>query len=236
MKEFICLMYHGIGDELDKFSVTKESFILQLEWIVSKGYRICDIKSVAGFRDLKFCVFTFDDGRLSDHWVAERLAEIGATADFFLVRNFIHKDSTRFLNESLVRKVSDLGHSIGVHGKSHSWWTSIDPKKLVKELTDTKHYLEDLTGRAVVGCSAPGGKINSSVVRILEEANIFSFIRNSKPFSNPINHGFEINGLAIDKYTNLPSFDQKLSGNKLHLQRLLIAYHGKKIVKDLFNK
>lgn len=236
MKEFTVLMYHGIGGKKDKFNLSLENFNVQLDWVVSNGYAITDILSVSKVKQEKFCVFTFDDGHMSDLWVAEKLADLGFKADFFLVQDFLQKDPKRFLTRSQVKRIAELGHAIGVHGKSHTWWTSMEPKKLIKDLSEAKHCFEDLIGRKVEGCSAPGGKINPETVSAIQESKLFKFIRNSKPKSNPINHDIIINSVAIDQFDDLKSFHKKLAGDKIFMKKLLFQYHSKKIFKDLFNK
>ena len=205
-------MYHGVGGKKNKFNLPQENFNAQLDWVVSNGYLITDIINVSKVLDRKFCVFTFDDGHLSDLWIAEKLAELGYKADFFLVQNFLHKDAKRYLTPPQVKRIAELGHSIGVHGKSHAWWTSLTPKKLVEDLSEAKHFFEDLTGKEVQGCSAPGGKINAETMKVIQESRLFNFIRNSKPKRNPINHGPVINSIAIDQSDDLKSFQKKLEG------------------------
>lgn len=236
INSYSALMYHGIDTDKGKFTVSQENFLHQLAYIQTMGYEVTSFQHIRKKYEGRYCVYTFDDGLLSDLWAAEILAESGSKADFFLVKEFLHKDKNRYLVPAMVKRISELGHSIGVHGKSHTWWTDIAPKKLLSELGDTKSYLEDITGNMVTGCSAPGGKINESVAKHIEDSGLFNFIRNSKPVQNSFKHVFVVGSMAIERDCQIKSLHKKITGDPLHLTGLNLAYEVKNIIKSIFKK
>ena len=135
----------------------------------------------------------------------------------------MNKDAKGYLTPPQVKRIAQLGHSIGVHGKSHVWWTSMEQKKLIEDLREAKHSFEDLIGREVWGCSAPGGKINAETIKVIKESNLFKFIRNSKPMLNSIDHDTVINRVAVDQFDDLKSFQKKLEGDKFFMKKWLFS-------------
>ena len=56
---------------------------------------------------------------------------------------------------SLVRRIADGGHEIGLHGYEHRVLTSSDPRTFASSSRDARNRLADLTGQEVHGFRAP---------------------------------------------------------------------------------
>jgi polysaccharide deacetylase family protein (PEP-CTERM system associated) len=77
------------------------------------------------------------------------LDETGTKATFFMLGYVAER------HPELVRRVEAEGHEIGTHGFSHSLIYKQAPELFQQELTRAIKYLEDLTGRKVLGHRAP---------------------------------------------------------------------------------
>lgn len=62
----------------------------------------------------------------------------------------------------LIKKVSALGHEIGVHGYKHDQVFRLTPQKLKEDLSKAKVLLSDISGQEVKGYRAPAFSINSN--------------------------------------------------------------------------
>ena len=60
---------------------------------------------------------------------------------------------------ALVKRIAAAGHEIAAHGWWHRKVTQLAPEELRRELRDTKHLLEDLSGSEVKGFRAPSFSI-----------------------------------------------------------------------------
>ena len=60
--------------------------------------------------------------------------------------------------------------SIGSHTTSHPYLTQISPQEKKKEISDSKAYLEKLTGKPVTALAYPYGDYDASVIAVLKEA------------------------------------------------------------------
>jgi len=234
MEKCIALMYHQIGDIPDKYNILVENFITQLNFVNASGFQISSIENAVRYP--KVCIYTFDDGFKSDLFAAEKIAEQGGSATFFLVKKFLTKNPQKYLNANDVKIISDMGHNIGVHGATHQWWTSMPEDKLLADLSGAKNYFEDLIGKPVLSCSAPGGKVNNRLINSIKATGMFSFLRNSEPKPVYDKQDFLIPGFAVDSKMDVKTIKKILAMDPLYLNYELMAYRLKKIIKDFAGK
>jgi len=62
----------------------------------------------------------------------------------------------------LVKEISNGGHELGVHGYNHLQFFRMTPAEALKELTDAKKLLEDISGKKIIGHRAPAFSVNSN--------------------------------------------------------------------------
>ncbi len=70
----------------------------------------------------------------------------------------------------LVRAVAAAGHEVASHGYGHEHVYSLQPSEFRSDVTRSKAYLEDLTGKAVRGYRAPSFSITDWAIPILQDA------------------------------------------------------------------
>lgn len=222
MNTYRCLSYHGFGGNRNKYTLDKKAFVRHLTLIKKNNLSFKSLEEVNAINyDKASVALTFDDGFTSDVWAAEKLMEFGYSATFFLVASNIRGSNRMYMNKAQVKEISDMGHSVGVHGKTHTWWTSKPTAVLLQELNDTKKYLQDLTSSEVVSCSAVGGKLNNKILKALNENQEFKFVRNTIPWFTTIN-AFEVNSTIIIKGDTEHVFLKKATGD-LNCYRYLFA-------------
>lgn len=73
----------------------------------------------------------------------------GSKATFFMLGYVAEK------HPEIVKRIEAEGHEIGTHGFSHTLIYQQEPELFKQELTRAIHYLEDLTGKKVLGHRAP---------------------------------------------------------------------------------
>jgi peptidoglycan/xylan/chitin deacetylase (PgdA/CDA1 family) len=77
---------------------------------------------------------------------------------------------TPHLDTTGLRRLSDLGATIGSHGGSHCDLTSCSPDKLRNELIESRQRLQDITGQPIECISYPFGRCNRRVTEAAGEA------------------------------------------------------------------
>jgi polysaccharide deacetylase family protein (PEP-CTERM system associated) len=70
----------------------------------------------------------------------------------------------------LVRAIASQGHEVASHGYGHEHVYSLHPDELRTDVSRSKKFLEDLTGKSVRGYRAPSFSITDWAIPILQEA------------------------------------------------------------------
>ena len=122
-----------------------------------------------------FALVTFDDGLRDFLGVMDELLGREIRACLYITREYLGGDG--YLRASEVRSISEA-FDIGSHSTSHSKLLGLDERQLTGELEDSRHFLEDLTGKAVVHFAAPFGgpsSFGSAAIRAAAEAGYETF-------------------------------------------------------------
>ena len=224
-------MYHFMGTPcLNKYWIEESEFVKQLALLerLSVQYYIFD-KQIEKANN-PVCLITFDDGHKSNLLAAQLLIEKGLKGVFYVVKDF-SINNPDYLSVDDIKAISDMGHLIGVHGKDHEWWTSKDDLTLIAELKETKNWIEDITGKDVVTCSAPGGVISSKVIQIIkEQIPELKYIRTSRWGINCINEDI-LNSICIYKNTSLEQFKKIVTPNKSYYLKMGAFHFVKELLK-----
>jgi peptidoglycan/xylan/chitin deacetylase (PgdA/CDA1 family) len=131
----------------------------QLELVVRSGVRVADAAvwppQAEPADNAPRLAITFDDGRLSDLKNAERLADKGLTATFFV--SSAHLGKPGYLGVPDVREMLSLGMAFGSHSHEHIRLTELSAPEVSRQLRQSKSILEDCTGLQVDRLAFPGG-------------------------------------------------------------------------------
>lgn len=234
-----CLMYHQITDDdsYGKFRVGVKDFLSQLEVIKDIGLQSIDLLRHEPFLLTNGVLITLDDGHESNLFAAHALAERGLKAVFYILKKKSLSEPG-FLRTADIAEISHLGHSVGVHGVDHKWWTTKSDAQLITELKDCKSWLEDITGSSVITCSAPGGRLTSRVVENIR-MNIpeFRYIRSSVESYNCGDVLRKVlNSVPICKNTTLSEYTKLITLDRWTYARRLTVYRVKEAIKGVLHR
>jgi len=179
-------MYHRMG--LPRLSslvaghyVAPLLFSSQLDYLTVRDWSAVGLESLveksrfgrAAERD-EYAI-TFDDGYLSVYRYAfPALLERRMTATVYVVSGAIDgtnewdrragDQSEPMMTRAQVREMAERGFEIGSHTLTHPHLTGLTEAELTRELTDSKHQLEDVIGREVVSFAYPYGDYDDRVM------------------------------------------------------------------------
>jgi peptidoglycan/xylan/chitin deacetylase (PgdA/CDA1 family) len=180
-------MYHDLGESLrDSYTLPWPAFLGQLERLrcegfVAEGFGGLEARLNGEDWPERYAVVTFDDGYRAFLRAAECLAERRMRATFFLTRDYCrHREG--FLREPEIRELAGLAE-LGTHGLRHEPVTRLSLARARAALADSKHWLEDLTGREVRYMSVPGGYWNRACQRLAREVG-YTLVGNSVQWWN----------------------------------------------------
>lgn len=222
----VWLMYHQTpkAGDLGKFAVRMDRFKEQMRFIAE--HHLSDRVTI-----------TFDDGHKSNYDAAEFMESLGLKGVFYILKDKSLNDSD-YLSADQIKRISDMGHVIGIHGKDHKWWTRKAPAQLIAELNEVKGWIEDVTGKRVEHCSVPGGRFNRKVMETIKSGcSGLSSIRTSiEDYNVGIDGHRLVNAVAMRHDMSDLQFRQILTFRPWCYRQLRTLYWMKEFVKKCLLK
>jgi peptidoglycan/xylan/chitin deacetylase (PgdA/CDA1 family) len=113
-----------------------------------------------------FVTISVDDGHVTDLRTADLLEKYGLQATFYIPA----RNSERpVMNASQIREVSG-SFEIGAHTMNHVPLKSLSDSEAWNEISGSKQWLEDTTGKPAVSFCYPRGKFNRSTPALAKKA------------------------------------------------------------------
>ncbi len=112
---------------------------------------------------------SWDDGHILDLKLAKLLKKYGIKATFYIPpknREILKKD---LLSDDNIKSLSN-DFEIGSHTMTHPRLTDVSKKEALKEIVESKKYLEDLIGKKINLFCYPGGEYNHEIKNLVKKA------------------------------------------------------------------
>lgn len=218
-RSFACLTYHMIGEGHSQYTLNESQLHAQLAYLQAEGYVIDDFETLESRlrskRDIPkdYVVLTVDDGHESSMLAADVLQAHGCRATFFLTRDRCLR-KLHFIREPQIRELRRRGFSLGAHGTTHGKLTFMEQKHCIAELSESKKWLEDVLGEEVRHMAAPGGYINTRVLRLAYSSG-FKLIGTCSERMNSVKTMTlpgTVNRVNIRQYSSLRDFCNAVQG------------------------
>lgn len=182
-------------------------------------------------------VISFDDGYLH---LADQLPDIMARLELrpliFMPADLIGRSNnwdyshrwcpTPHLDEAGLRRLAESNVTIGSHGASHCDLTTCTPRQLKRELEDSRHRLQDITGQSIDYLSYPFGRCHQ---RVTEAAEVAGYRRGyTMSFPQPTDTALTCGRYPVYGFDTLWSIRQKLDhGPAYQVERFKTAAIGR---------
>lgn len=159
-------------------------------------------------------VFTFDDGCETDLlFAAPTLKEAGFGATFYVT--VAHLGRRGYMSEAQLRELSDSGFEVGSHSLTHSYLHDLPDERVRAEVSESKDRLEQLTGRAVLHFSCPGGRWDARVAGEARAAGYTSLVTSRPGVNSPSDDRFRLSRVAVMRGTSEEDFARACRGEGL---------------------
>jgi peptidoglycan/xylan/chitin deacetylase (PgdA/CDA1 family) len=175
--------------------------------------------------------FTFDDGYVSHYEIVRPLLEkYEIPSTFYLTESFL--DQEGFLSQKQVIELRKKGHEIGSHSHSHCNLKSLSSLQVIKELSQSKAFLEGLISSEVVSFAPPFGSFSLHLFPIIKK-----YYRSSRSTISGLNKIKELNPWHIRanivfSHTSLSEIEKLVLEAIKEEKWLVLVYHDIKDRKE----
>jgi len=233
---FTSLMYHGIHStpECDGcfdavYSVTREAFIEQLDYLKANQYQAVTLEQALSGAYSKPVVITFDDGDVSNYSFAfPELKKRGMLAEFYITSDWI--DTQGYMSQAQLLEMHRAGMSIQAHGQTHSYMSDLAPEALEQELKVSKQKVEAITQTRVHTVALPGGRGLKQVLPLYKKLG-YSYIATSVLGHNKRRQ--PICRITMTSNTTITVLANMLSGTGLMYYKAIFIQQGLTLAKRL---
>lgn len=217
---FACLTYHTIGAPTSPYTLSAGQLqdqlaLLQGEAYVTDSFEGLELKLRSGQSlPSRYVVLTVDDGHQSALRVADLLTKHQCQASFFLTRNRC-ASKPGYIRDKDIRELRRRGLSVGTHGTTHRGLTFLPKDQCVAELAESKRWLEDVIGEEVRYMAAPGGFINSRIIKLAYEQGYVLIGTSNEWMNSPQTMALPcaVNRVSVRRHFSLKTFRRIVEGH-----------------------
>lgn len=183
---FPILEYHQITDEQvepegEVYNVPPAEFAAQLDYLQAQGYTTITLQDFMrvvhgkGTLPEKPIVLTFDDGYADNYTTMLPILEAhGMKAVVYVITNEIGRKN--YLTFDQLKDMQRRGIEIGSHTADHLPLTTLDETTRLKQIHESKIFLEWGGLQTIYSFSYPNGDYNADIVEILRQSEYLTAV------------------------------------------------------------
>lgn len=228
----LVLMYHGLHDSDEdaggfdpRYSVLPAAFTTHLAMLRERvGRTVAPGSDGAPERsDGPSVMITFDDGDVTNATVAlPWLQRLRLHAVFFITSGFVGRKG--MVTPGQLRTLAEAGMTIGSHGATHRFLSTLPPAQLAEELEQSRDTLEQIIGRPVPLLALPGGRGGEREITAARQAG-YRAVYGSEPGDNARwRPGRLLQRIPISRTLTPAGFGQILDGGGSAVARLRLRH------------
>ncbi|MCL5072416.1 MAG: polysaccharide deacetylase family protein [Actinobacteria bacterium] len=181
---------------------------------------------------------SWDDGHKLDLKLAKILNKYGIRGTFYISPKNREISQENLLSDDEIINLS-RDFEIGAHTMTHPRLTKIPDTEALREIIDSKKYLEKLIDKEVPCFCYPGGRYNKRIIRLVEKAG-FRYSRTMQKFKFDLTDNFLLSGTTLEAHRNslitLPLDSLKiLAFSKFNLMEFFKNLHWEHLAKKTFD-
>lgn len=217
-KSIPILMYHSINYEKgNPIRLPAEKFREQMQYLKDNGYTTLTLDDVYNFfvHNMpvpdKSVAITFDDGYADNYENAYPiLKELGFRATIFVITSTVDKDPSYLTSEELI-EMQKNGINIESHTVSHGNLDTMPYNTQLKELTDSRKYLESLLGNCIKYIAYPSGKYNDKTIEALKKSGYDMAVTADGKWASVSDGIFKLKRVYISSNYDISVFKERIS-------------------------
>ncbi|NME83118.1 polysaccharide deacetylase family protein [Clostridium sp. SM-530-WT-3G] len=210
------LYYHSVNDSVDNEVTISPSLLKkELEYIKNQGYTTLSLKEVENYIlnnqpiPEKSILITFDDGYMDNYYNAYPiLKELNMKATIFCITSEL--DGSYYLSEDAIKEMSKNNIDIESHTLNHPHLNSLTYDEQLKELTESKAKLENITGNKITAIAFPFGDYNEDSIKAAKNSGYTLAFTTNKGFASRDNNPLELDRIYVSSYYDMDTFISNL--------------------------
>lgn len=173
------LCYHGISENTEKHSISKEIFESQIRKISKYSSFISMEKVIDILNGVKIkgsaVLLTFDDGFANLMGIVSFIEKYNIKPVVFVLSDPESadraelKNQEKFLTIEEIKILHEKGWTIGCHSATHANFSNLSQEEAKKQIIDSKFRLESKLGFKIDYFAYPKGTFNENVINIVKE-------------------------------------------------------------------
>jgi peptidoglycan/xylan/chitin deacetylase (PgdA/CDA1 family) len=216
------LMYHSISNNKGKMSVSKESFLNQMNTMKKLGFESITLKDIKNTQNKKKFVITFDDGYKDIFTNAYPiLQKLNFKATCFFVFNKIgkfnewDKDHNKFekkdiMSEDELMEWYKNGFEVGSHSLDHKNLVQLDEEEKINQIIKSKDLFKKRYDIETKSFSYPFGLYNERVTRIVKNTYKYAVTTRRSRYKDNLCEDILIPRIPVNKNTSIFKFILKI--------------------------
>lgn len=206
---FPILEYHQVTDEqldpdFEVYNVPPEDFAAQMDYLKTEGYTTITLQDFMrvvhgkGTLPAKPIVLTFDDGYADNYSTMLPILQARSmTAVVYVITNQI--GTAGYLTFDELKDMQRRGIEIGSHTADHLPLTSLDEEARVKQIRESKIFLEWGGLQTIYSLSYPNGAFDSGVEEILRRSEYLTAVTGEAGLNTLDTNPYELYRVHIRK-------------------------------------
>ena len=179
---------------------------------------------------------SFDDGWLSQYTNALPILQTaGIKATFFLYTQPLQENWADFMTNTQVQDIATKGHEIGGHTVTHAHLPQLSQAKITTELTNSKTYLQNLTGKSVTSLAYPYGELNNTVKTLAQQAG-YTAARGTDDdvLSTAARDKYNLTGHCVERTTTIAQVKSWIDQAKANKRWYVLCFHEVRTLNDQY--
>ena len=214
------LMYHSVeyvkSQPNNNLRVPKEKFREQMKFLKDNGYTTLSMSELyAFFKDNlqvpeKSVVLTFDDGYEDNYNNAfSVLKEFGLKATVFVVTDWVETNNS-YMTVLQLKDMDANGFEVQCHTLAHKELNKLTYERQLKDLKESKEFLERNLNKKITTICYPLGKFNKNTAKAAEDAGYLMGMKMVGGWANKNNGMYTINRVYVSAKDTIKQFEAKI--------------------------
>lgn len=214
------LYYHSVDpSEANEVIISPDKLREQLQYIKDEGYTSLTMREVYDHLEnnieipQKSILITFDDGYKDNYTNAfPILKELDMKATIFVITSGI--DDGYYMDSAMLKEMADYGLDIESHTLNHKKLSELSYEEQLKELKDSKDFIENITGKEVLSVAYPFGSYNETTFKATKDAGYKMGFTTDRGLSDREDGSYKLDRIYVSSGYSMETFKDRLKNTQ----------------------